>query len=86
MLNTLIDRKDRNIARTTEASVVEYCLQASHHLWRAIGRSNHPIYKIGAWKMKHTFIDARTLVFKERLTAFAHQIGDALEIHWNISV
>jgi hypothetical protein len=76
MLNTLVDGKNREVARTRQASVIEHCRKIAQHLRPPIGPRNHTVDKVGAWQVQHFFWNGFTLVAKKRFGFVAENLLD----------
>ena len=66
MLNALIDRQDRDIARPAQPPMIVKCVQAAQHLRGAIRVHPHPVDKVGAGQVQ--------IIMADRLAGVIQQV------------
>ena len=62
MLDPLIDRKNRQIAGPTQATVGKERLQTTEHAHRPIRPAVHPGHEVGPWQVQVLLRDGTTLM------------------------
>ena len=73
MLDTLVNRQNRDVARPTQAAMIEQLLQAAQHTDRAIRVDPDAIDKIRAGQVQHFFGDRFALVAEQIFGFFPKQ-------------
>ena len=75
VFDPLIDRKNRDVSRAPEPTMVVDRLNVLEHLWAAVGLHPDPFDKVGTWKMKQIAGDLRG-VLEQAVSFVAESFGD----------
>jgi len=80
MLDPLVDREDRNVARPCESSGVEEESEVPENLWVAIGLTEDPIDEVRTGELELVLRDAGSFVVEKRFGVVAQQCVDVHEV------
>ena len=72
----LVDRKDRQVPRTAEATVIEHLLKIPQHRHRPVGLHEDPVDKVRPRQRELVPLDRLALVAEERVGLVPECLAD----------